>query len=66
MLGNNYEALYKTIVPEEIIPNYSTPEEQGRRIQRCSILRSTEVEYRSSSAIETKQTDLLSKSGNCF
>lgn len=46
MPENNYEVLYGRIVKEGIMPKYSTPEEQGRRIQRCSILQSTEIEYR--------------------
>lgn len=57
MMENNYEILYRRIVKDGIMPKYSAPEEQGRRIQRCSILKSTEIEYGSSNTVKGKQIE---------
>lgn len=54
-MGNNYEVLYGKIVKGEIPKRYSGPEEQGKEIQRCSILKSVEIEYSSNNRIRNEE-----------
>lgn len=44
-MKNNYEVQYGKIVKGTIPPKYAGPEEQGRQIKRCSILKNVEIEY---------------------
>lgn len=44
-MKSSYEVQYGKIVKGIIPPKYSGPEEQGRQIKRCSILKNVEIEY---------------------
>lgn len=47
-MNKNYEELYNQIVQGIVPPSYSTPEEQGDSIQKCTILQPIEeIEYSS-------------------
>lgn len=51
----NYENEYRKIVQGAVIPVYRGPEEQGKAIQKCSILKPVgEIEYCSFSKEERK------------
>lgn len=51
-MKDNYELTYEKIVGKQNPPKYSTPEEQGKKIQKCSILKSVEIEYKGSNRIK--------------
>lgn len=51
----NYEKNYEKIVKSNIAPKYQPPEEQGRSIRKCSILKKVEIEYSNTSRIGMKQ-----------
>lgn len=44
-MKNNYEIQYGKIVKGTVPSRYVGPEEQGRQIKRCSILKNVEIEY---------------------
>ena len=44
-MKGGYEVQYEKIVKGVVPPVYTTPEEQGRQIKRCSILQNVEIEY---------------------
>lgn len=44
-MKGGYEVQYEKIVKGAVPPVYTTPEEQGRQIKRCSILKNVEIEY---------------------
>ncbi len=46
-MNKDYEIQYKKIVKKPCPALYSTPEDQGRRLQRCSLLKSVQIEYSS-------------------
>lgn len=41
----NYEVQYEKIVRNIVPPQYAGPEEQGRQIKQCSLLRDVEIDY---------------------
>lgn len=50
-MNKNVELQYDKIVKSAYSAPYLTPEEQGRKIQRCSILKSIEIEYSTTNRI---------------
>lgn len=44
-MKNNYEIQYQKIVGDFSATRYETPEEQGKAIRKCSILKNIEIEY---------------------
>lgn len=46
-MNKDYEMQYKKIVKTSCPTHYSTPEDQGRKIQKCSLLKSVQIEYSS-------------------
>lgn len=56
-MKDNYEIQYEKIVKGTIPPRCSTPEEQGRKIQKCSILKNVEIEYAHINKIRGKDYD---------
>lgn len=54
-MNKNYEIQYGKIVKSAYSVPYSTPEEQGRKIQKCSILKSVEIEYSSTRKYRKKE-----------
>ncbi len=51
----NYEIQYKKIVNSFSPTRYSTPEEQGKAIKRCSILKNVEIEYNPVNKTQNKE-----------
>lgn len=47
-MNGNEKTLYEKIVGKNLPPKYTSPEQQGRSIKKCTILESIEIEYNSS------------------
>lgn len=60
-MKNDYAKQYQLITKGQKIlsPNYTTPEEQGRAIKRCSILTEKNVVYNNSSKLNN--TDMFTR-----
>lgn len=57
-MDKNYEMLYQKIVNGSIPERYATPEEQGKAIRRCSILRRVEIEYNPTEKTQNRNYDI--------
>lgn len=44
-MKENYEIQYQKIVSGSLPMKYTSPEEQGKAIKKCSILKNVEIEY---------------------
>lgn len=51
----NYEIQYQKIVNGFSPSKYSTPDEQGKAIKRCSILKNVEIEYNSVNKTQNRE-----------
>lgn len=56
-MDKNYD-LYQKIVNGSIPERYATPEEQGKAIRRCSILRRVEIEYNPTEKTQNRNYDI--------
>ncbi len=55
MENNEMLKVYQTITKNYATPNYLPPEQQGRRIQRCTLLREMNVSYSNGTKCVTKK-----------
>lgn len=53
-MRGGYEVQYGKIVKGAIPPEYISPEEQGKKIKRCSILKNVEIEYSHANKVRKK------------
>ena len=51
-MNKDYEIQYKKIVKTSCPALYSTPEDQGRKIRKCSLQKSVQIEYSSTHKIK--------------